>query len=215
MKVYIGPYDHWFQPYRWAKKLLQKWYGDDERGSLYTYDKVSAIARRRFKWLLLLESWVNNWYTPAVKVRVDYYDTWGVDRTLAPIVLPLLKQLKATKHGSPHVDDEDVPEELKSTSAPPMTEEEMNTGRVDANWFKRWDWVMDEMIWAFEQLNNPEADSQFHTDIDPAKPRFEDGLSFEESMKRGKFDKDGYIKWQERKTRGLTFFGKYFEALWD
>jgi molybdopterin molybdotransferase len=43
-------------------------------------------------------------------------------------------------------DDIDVPEELRSTSAPPK-ENEYDT---DANHFARWDWVMDEMIFAFE-----------------------------------------------------------------
>ncbi len=42
-----------------------------------------------------------------------------MDYTLSHIVVPMLKQLKETKHGAPFVDDEDVPEELKSTSAPP------------------------------------------------------------------------------------------------
>ena len=41
-----------------------------------------------------------------------------MDHTLAMIIVPMLKQLKETKHGAPFVDDEDVPEELKSTSAP-------------------------------------------------------------------------------------------------
>jgi hypothetical protein len=41
-----------------------------------------------------------------------------MDHTLSHIVLPMLKQLKKDKHGSPLVDDEDVPEELRSTSAP-------------------------------------------------------------------------------------------------
>ena len=38
-----------------------------------------------------------------------------MDHTLANIILPMLKQLQATKHGSPMVDIEDVPEELRIT----------------------------------------------------------------------------------------------------
>ena len=158
---------------------------------------------------------VDSLYTRKVRVRVDSYDTWGVDSTLAPIILPLLRQLKTTKHGSPLVDDADVPDDLKSTSAEPLTDEQVNMGYTDNNWHKRWDWVMNEMIWAFEQLNDENAESQFHSDIDPTKPSDAPDISFEESMRRRAFDQDGYTAWQQRKTRGLTLFGKYFEGLWD
>lgn len=81
-----------------------------------------------------------------VNVRIDKWDTWNVDVTLAHIVTPMLKQLKETKHGAPVVNDEDVPVELRKSAAPP-TKNEWDT---DDNYFKRWDWVMDEMIFAFE-----------------------------------------------------------------
>jgi hypothetical protein len=217
MKVYIGPYHHWFAPFRWSKTLLRKWYGvDGPRINLETYDKVNAIARKRFKWLRTIEEWVDARYKRKVQVRVDSYDTWGMDATLALIVLPMLKQLKATKQGSPSVDDSDVPDELKSTNAsPPMTAEQLAMGETDNNFHKRWEWVLNEMISAFEQIVNQDSDSEFYSDVDPAKPRDESGISFEEGMKRGKFDMEGYTAWQNRKTRGLTLFGKYFEGLWD
>ena len=217
MKVYIGPYHHWFAPFRWAKKLLRKWYDvDGPRINLETYDKVNNIANRRFKWLRFIEEWFDARYKRKVKVRVDYYDTWGMDGTLSLIILPMLRQLKATKQGSPSVDDSDVPDELKSTNAnPPMTDVQLAMGETDNNCHKRWEWALGEIIWAFEQMTDEDADSKFHSDIDPAKPRDEPGISFEEAMKRGKFDMEGYMAWQNRKTRGLTLFGKYFESLWD
>ena len=216
MKVYIGPYNHPFAPYRWAKKALRWWYGvDKEPMNIATYDKVNSIARKRFKWLRAIEEWFDVRYKRKIQVRIDYYDTWGMDATLALIILPMLKQLKETKQGSPHVDDADVPDELKSTSAAPLTEAQISTGGTDNNFHKRWEWALDEMISAFEQIVNEDADSEFYSDADPAKPRDEPGISFEESMRRGKFDKDGYTSWQDRKTRGLTLFGRYFEGLWD
>ena len=51
-----------------------------------------------------------------IDVQLDKFDTWNMDDTLAHIILPMLKQLKETKHGSHIVDDEDVPEELRTTS---------------------------------------------------------------------------------------------------
>ena len=77
-----------------------------------------------------------------ISVKLHKWDSWNADNTIAIIAHPLLIQLKETKHGAPLVDDEDVPDELKSTSAPPKE----NDYDVDGNHFKRWDWVMDEMI---------------------------------------------------------------------
>ena len=89
--------------------------------------------------------WVNwLWFdrrTQTVKVRIDRWDTWSMDHTLAPIILPMLVQLKETKHGAPIVDDEDVPKQLH------MTKKEKaafnKDGSTDDKFFKRWDWIMD------------------------------------------------------------------------
>ena len=54
-----------------------------------------------------------------IDVTIDNYDLWNLDNTLAYIIHPALVKLKEIKNGAPKVDDEDVPEHLKSTSAPP------------------------------------------------------------------------------------------------
>src|SRR5210317_107587 len=87
--------------------------------------------------------------TQKVKVRIDRWDTWSMDHTLAPIILPMLKQLKETKHGAPMVDMKDVPKELRATKK--QIEAYGKNGDVDPKHFDRWDWVLDEMIWTFEQ----------------------------------------------------------------
>ena len=81
-----------------------------------------------------------------ISVQIDPWDTWNMDHTLALIATPMLKQLRDSKHGAPYVDDEDVPEELRKSTAPP-TKNEWDT---DDNHFKRWDWILDEMIFSFE-----------------------------------------------------------------
>jgi len=143
--------------------------------------------------------------TQKVKVRIDRWDTWSMDHTLAPIILPMLVQLKATKHGAPLVDDKDVPKELKSTNAP-LKENEWD---IDDWHFKRWDWVMDEMIWAFEQKCRDHWEDDYY------------GPYIESEDKRelfGRFewtDDEGRKKHQERMSNGFRLFGTYFENLWD
>lgn len=172
-----------------------------------------------------------------ISIKIDPYDTWSTDHTLALIIHPLLVQLQKTKHGAPLVDDDDVPEELKSTSAPPKKHEY----DTDDNHHKRWDWILDEMIWAFAQKLDDKASDQFHSGhhdirwrkvnikgepVDDKTYEFgehidkkeEEGVYYE--MVKGPndthvFDKEGYDAWQARKSNGFKLFGKYFEALWD
>ena len=126
-----------------------------------------------------------------VKVRIDRWDTWSMDHTLAYIVLPMLVQLKAEKHGAPFVDNADVPKELRATKAQ-IAKADKN-GDVDPKHFERWDWVLDEMIYAFDCKAN-KGDVYMRFDIN---------------------DRDGMNKEQERISNGFRLFGKYYENLWD
>jgi hypothetical protein len=119
----------------------------------------------------------------------------------------MLKQLKETKHGSPFVDDEDVPEELKSTSAPPKE----NDWDTDENHFKRWDWALNEMIWAFEQNLDDKSEEKFfdHAEWD------EKEKDFNKNLHKIKIDQVGLKAHQDRKANGFRLFGKYYQGLWD
>ena len=142
-----------------------------------------------------------------ISVKIHNYDTWSMDHTLAPIILPMLKQLKETKHGSPWIDDEDVPKELRSISAPPKE----NDYDTDDNHHKRWDWVLDEMIWAFEQKARDSWESDYYEyEDDPTKT---EGLGL--GLKLVWEDREGREAHQKRMTNGFRLFGKYYENLWD
>jgi hypothetical protein len=143
-----------------------------------------------------------------------------MDHTLGQIALPMLKQLKEKKHGGPSTDDEDVPEELKSTSAPPK-ENEWDT---DENWHKRWDWVMDEMIFAFEHhLDDKWQEAYRSGEFDHktvACAWDENGKatmyqSLEGPNHTYKADYDGMKIVEDRIKNGFRLFGKYYQALWD
>jgi hypothetical protein len=144
-----------------------------------------------------------------VNIRIDKWDTWSMDHTLALIVHPMLVQLKATNHGAGMVDDEDVPQELRSTSAPPV-ENEWDT---DDNLFKRWDWVMDEMIWAFSEQVSEDGDSIFfdYSDVEDNDAEEWDP----ERYKKIKIDHEGLTAYRNRKQNAFRLFGKYYQNLWD
>jgi hypothetical protein len=150
-----------------------------------------------------------------ISVRIDKWDTWSMDNTLAHIVTPMLKQLNETKHGAPYVHDEDVPVELQKVSAPP-TENEWDT---DENHFKRWDWVMGEMIFAFESKLT-DWEEQFwkrHPKLDLSDHPEDEGKDFTPVrwLDEGEYDKEGLRKMEERIQNGFRLFGKYYQGLWD
>jgi hypothetical protein len=155
-------------------------------------------------------------------VKIDRYDTWSMDHTLADIILPMLKQLKTTKHGSPSVDDQDVPEGLglRSTEAGPK-ENEWDT---DDNWFKRWDWVLDEMIFAFEHKVDDSWQDAFRSgEFDHKTVACEWDKNGKATMYHWedgpnhtyKCDYEGMKKVEERMQNGFALFGKYYQNLWD
>ena len=150
-----------------------------------------------------------------VKVRIDRWDTWSMDHTLAYIVLPMLKQLKETKHGAPYVDPKDVPKELQPKK---QTKKQKDNYETDSTHFERWDWVLDEMIFAFDSKVNDDWEEQFETgESDLQWKKLEDG-NYE--MVRGPndtkvYDWEGRKKYQERISNGFRLFGKYYENLWD
>jgi hypothetical protein len=237
MKVYISGYrDHWFSPYTWLDYAFfwtdwSKCARDRRIRSLEEESKYIERPEWTDRWADRLEPvskgimWVLDRVHPKIEyVKIDRYDTWSMDHTLAPIILPMLKQLQKTKHGAPFVDDEDVPEELKSTSAPPK-ENEWDT---DDNHFKRWDWVMDEMIFAFTCKVDDSWEEEFRSGVHDyiTVPVDQDGNEVPKGehkfwqMRDGpnntfKCDYDGMRVVEKRIQNGFRLFGKYYQGLWD
>lgn len=155
MRVYIGPYKHWVGPYQIAE--LTRYLGASEE----TQEKIGDWLANKTPLSKICE-WVHSLKRRRVRVHIHRYDTWNMDTTLAHVILPMLDQLRSTKHGSPHVDDEDVPAHLRSTAALPKE----NDWDTDSNWHARWEWVLDHMIEAFNSKLDEDAD-----DSDPAVQR--------------------------------------------
>jgi hypothetical protein len=196
MKVYLGPYVSWLGPYQLTDKLFfwtEKYPEDktlEERWDYKAKDKFGDWLADT--WVTKFLNWVYSKRNRKEKVHIDYYDVWSMDHTLSLIIHPMLLKLKEVKHGSPWVDDEDVPEHLRSTSAPPLTEEEKNWGTSDAFLHDRWSWVLDEMIFAHHSIINDWQDEYYD-----------------------RKDYDGMKVVEERIANGLKLFGKYYQGLWD
>ncbi len=221
MKIYINKYrDHWFSPYTMIDYLFfwtDRHKSDRPKWAEAWCERLVPLSRAIQKLL--------DWIHPKIDyVKIDHWDTWSMDHTLASVTLPMLRQLKDTKHGSPCVDDADVPEELKSTSAPPKK----NEWDTDENHHKRWDWVLAEMIFAFECKLDHSWQDEFRSgeleyihvpvDQDGNEVSKKDAKFYQ--MRHGpnhtyKCDYEGMQVVEKRIQFGFLLFGKYYQNLWD
>ena len=214
MKIYIGPYrDRWVSYVH--DKYMNKKYGVigwpeyGQKGMVHKTEPMREAFLRNLEDAL---QWIYNHTINLIldrlpgqkkKIRIDKYDTWNMDHTLASIILPMLKQLKETKHGAPMVDDEDVPAEIMAKYA-----DEKPEYSTDSNWFKRWDYVLNEIIWAFEQKCVDDWAEQYYGEWIEDETKMFGGHHIN-------VDDEGRQKHQERMSNGFRLFGKYYESLWD
>lgn len=203
MKVYIGGYinriswgsdlETWYY-----KKMFPEDHWDRDLKDLSWFGKS-------FIWLtdqlqILLNMTINRIQDKRqrkIKVRIDNYDVWNADHTLAQIILPVLKKLKEDKMGIPFVDKEDAPAEL--------FEERNDPADPDGYSEEAWSYVLDEMIWTFGQLADENSDDEFYKETNPGS---------DSVFGRYVLDREGYDKREARIKNGLRLFGKYYRGLW-
>ena len=215
MKIIFGRYPKDFLRCRIHEKYMQKKYGiayPDSNTSFEIFlEKLENIIQTMYNVSI---NKLLRYRKRKIKVRIDNWDCWTANHTLALIILPLLKKLKEGKNGAPHVDDKDVPEELRSTNARPKK----NEYDVDEFYFDRWDYVLDQMIWSFEEFIRDDRESQFYSgDSDILFKKLDNGMS---EMVKGPKDtfKCNYkeLKKNEAKIqKGLNLFAKYYNNLWN
>ena len=163
-----------------------------------------------------------------IKVKIDNFDTWSLDHTLATIIYPALLQLKATKHGVPSEFVNDV----GGTSWEEQDSFDFYKETHDEYWeigSKRWDEALDKIIWSFEQIASKNYDDKYHhgrgeydwvetdrTFPNPVTGKIEPTYQMvDKNPDEHWYDHVGQMKHEERIQEGLDLFGKYFRALWD
>lgn len=241
MKVYLSNYrHHWYSPYTFIDHLFfwKEWSTchrkkssiralSDDKNEPHWVDRPDWVEQwhdRLTPLSMAIQTCLNLIHPKINYVKVDYWDTWDMDYSLALITLPMLRQLQASKHGAPFVEDEDVPEALRSINAP-TKENEWDT---DQNHFKRWDWVMAEMIFAFESRLDDTWKKTFQSgDFDLISVPIDDEGN--EIPKKGaklfrwehganhtyKCDYEAMREVELRIQNGFRLFGRYYQNLWD
>jgi len=263
MRVKITGYPAWIGPYQIAEKIIfwaDKW-DDKDPWNRRAHRLGRWLAQDRLgndSWLAKLCQWIHkhlqNRGDRRVSVRIDNTDVYSADHTLALIIAPTLRKLRDNKNGSPWVDNADLPPELHMSKRETkifnegswnkrlkVTEAEKDA--INKKYHAGWEWVLEEMIWAFEQHERGDWDDQFHTgdhdmlwqkvDVhgnalgEPRKLGY-DRDEDDDTERDGKFlyqmvhgpndthvyDRDGAKAWSDRMANGRRLFAKYYEALW-
>jgi len=242
MKIYLSNYrNHWISPYTIIERVF--FWTPWSKCARWTLEQTLEDEQREKSQFVEHPAWVEHWSDrlmpvsqaiqwvldrvhPRIQyVKIDRWDTWSMDSTLADIVLPMLRQLKATKHGAPYVDPKDVPEHLQPKR---QTKKERDSGHTDSTHFERWDYVLGEMIFAFEMKARDDWQDDFRSGEVDIKwvPVDRDGNEVTRGehkffrMDHGpghtfEVDQEGLRAVQERITNGFRLFGKYLESLWD
>lgn len=209
MKIFIGKYRSWVGVYQLASLL--KYVGVSE-------DKCHEIGGKAPQWMVDFTEWIHSKKHRKVKIKIHDYDVWNANDTLAMVIHPVLVKLKETKHGSPFTDDRLIPSGLNLRTDECGKTEDCGS---DENLHRRWEFILDEMIWAFEQhLPDNDWESLYHSGEHDFKfEELNDGSGCSKMVKgpkdTHKFDMEGYKAHSDRMERGTTFFGFYFFGLWD
>lgn len=163
-----------------------------------------------------------------INIQIDRFDTWSLDHTLALIIYPALIQLKETKHGIPSCIVNDVGgEEWDPQGSFDFYKETHNEAWDEAA--KRWDEILDKMIWSFQQLIEDDYSDLYHHgdpkyDWVKTEKLFPNPVTGKDEATWQMVDKNPNEHWydhvghrlhEERIQEGLELFGKHYRSLWD
>lgn len=164
-----------------------------------------------------------------IDVQIDSFDTWGLDHTLATIILPALIQLKNTKHGVPSQFIDRVGGDFDNNLVFDFIKEDDD--QVFDQLCNKWDEVLDKMIWSFLQLSiEDDYDNKYHHGkMDIGWEKVPDNMYTSPLTGKSEplyqmvdknpgehwYDGIGHQEHDRRIQEGLELFGKHLRDLWD
>lgn len=162
-----------------------------------------------------------------INVEIDKFDTWGLDHTLALIILPALIQLKHTKHGVPNeFVSSRIGGDMDRNGCFDFIKEDEND--IFDKGCDAWEETLDKMIWSFQQIAiDEDYDSKYHhgkmdigwkpiQHLNPVTGLMEEMHEMvDKNPSEHWYDHVGHMLHEERIQEGLELFGKHFRDLWD
>lgn len=157
--------------------------------------------------------------------HVSSRDLWSLDYTLSHLLVQsMIKFRDAERDGYGFVALEDAPEHLRAEKTDDLWDEKAK---------ERYDWMLNEVIFALEEVaNGNDGSSEFFPAtigslkidsldekiLNPFTGEMEEtfSISFNEAMDElsAEMDWKGYTAYLDRVRNGLTLFGKYYQSFW-
>lgn len=125
-------------------------------------------------------------------IQIDGPDIWSMDHTLSRLILPMLLMLKEVKHGIPGECMPDFHRDWRQYTFDFIDNDTEGDLSYEIG-LKRWNTIMDEMIWSFQEVESGRWG-------DPSY-----GATFP----------GGHIVYNARVSKGLKHFGEFYGSLWD
>jgi hypothetical protein len=208
----------------WLRKP-KNWYSKHQFCHDWSYrenEKLEQWKQREAR----LEKWVPewpfrliNWIIRANKpkkdlIKIDYWDLWGFDCSIAQVIYPALIKIKEKKHGTPMSFFDHVPDERLHQT----TDEDNKIAE------QKWEDTLDQMIWSFGELvndnfNEPNYLLKLEWKFKPVEGH--PGLSELDTPKHTEDEEKLIEQWRvdtktyhDRMQKGFELFGKHFQSLW-
>lgn len=189
MKIYLSdPTVYRFSLYSLLAKIERLTEPKDYFENLNTkYQFRNNLFQYLFDCVHVIESWkatkflykILNFPLKKDKIEIHDYDLWNLDVSLATIIVPCLKRFKEKNINiSPF--NEDLPQHLHHDRLG-TTDEDFEKGK------KASEYILNEMIWAFETI----SDGNYG------------------------FSEHDYMNNMKRLDKGLKLFAKYYRHLWS
>lgn len=190
MKVFFSSYSRWWHPdcILLPLKFLFRISDEEFHGKFNPESgEIEGVVQRFGN--TKIGSWLRrrSYRTDQKRyVKIDQWDVADAHFNLALIIAPLLVEMRKEKLGAPFTKAADAP---------------MFSGD-DGYDEDRWNWILNEMIFAFSAIIDPERESQFYFKTESGSKQAYD------------VDIEAQMVYEDRVANGLRLFGVYFQDLW-
>ena len=160
-----------------------------------------------------------------MEVSIERWDTYSMDHTAALVILPLLLQLRQSKHGVPNEFIRHIGGDLDNNYCFDFVNDDEKD--VFDQLCGKWEETLDKMIWSFQQVVDDSYDSKYHhgrmklgwKPIEITHPTTGTVSNAYEMVDENPgehwYDHVGHELHEDRIQEGLELFGKYYRNLWD
>lgn len=155
----------------------------------------------------------------VIKIDITYSDCFNLDGTLGRVIVAALEAFKLQEYAGFTVEEQDLPEHLRYEEPVMINGSYTERGLMGTDPLRqeRFEWVINEMIFAFKSCYSGEGEDFWIDD-----PNYDPNADFLIDNEEGSLtinsqldiDQEKQAAYNKRIQNGLNMFSKYYKALW-